>query len=190
MPLQKTYEELLASKINPRNYSAVLPIIYNLRKREKKDYFPSAPERIIYSPGVIGDGAAAVFNAISNPSCARGGTITLSGTATYILSAGGVGQTKAATMVVAQIDMGLQNVDKNLIPYQVYATGSEISVNGVGQFSFVIPAEVTQQLSIGTHYVYIDAASPDNAPVRLSASSTPSDPREKFWYTRTFTITG
>lgn len=188
MPLEKTYEEVLASKINPRNYSAVLPIIYNLRRRAQKDYFPEAPSRIIYSPGVVGDGASAVFSSATS-SCARGGTITLTGTATYILTDGTTPITKPAINVVAQIDMNIKNADRNLIPYQVYATPGEISANGTGAFSFVIPASITQLLSIGTHYVYIDAASPDNPPVRLTANGTPSDPTDKLWNTRSFTIT-
>ena len=188
MALEKTYEELLASKISPRNYSAVLPIIYNLRKRAQKDYFPSAPSRIIYNAGVVGDGASAVFNSISPTSYTRGQTITLSGTATYILSDGTTPIVKPAINIIAQIDMNIKNADRNLIPYQVQALATEISSAGV--FSFVIPASITEKLSIGTHYVYIDAASPDSNPVRLIASGTSNDPNNEFFNTRSFTITG
>lgn len=185
MALEKTYEELLASKINPRNYSAVLPIIYNLRKRAKKDYFPSAPSRIIYNAGVVGDGASAVFNSIDS-TYGRGEDIVLSGTATYILSDGTTPIVKPAINIVAQIDMNIKNADRNLIPFQAYALASEIASNGA--FSFVIPASITEQLSIGTHYVYIDAASPDNNPVRLTASGTSNDPNNNFFNTRSFDI--
>lgn len=187
MALEKTYEELLASKISPRNYSAVLPIIYNLRKRAQKDYFPSAPSRIIYNAGVVGDGATAVFNTI-NSSYSRGDSITLSGTATYILSDGTTPTLKPAINIVAQIDMNIKNADRNLIPYQVQALASEIASNG--NFSFVIPASITEKLSVGTHYVYIDAASPDNNPVRLIASGTSNDPKNQFFNTRSFEIIG
>jgi|GEM_PF-2164490 hypothetical protein len=187
MPLEKTYQELLASKINPRNPSAVLPVIYNLRKKSFEPYVPTATNRIIFSPGVVGDGATAVFDVISPTSYTRSQTITLSGTATYILTDGTTSYTKAATSIVAQIDVGITNENRNLIGYQQRVLASEIGDNGV--FSFTISSEIMEKLSIGTHYVYIDAASPDNAPVRLSASSTPSNPTDPLYYTRTFTIT-
>lgn len=188
MPLEKTYEEVLASKISPRNYSAVLPIIYNLRKRSQKDYFPSAPSRIIYSPSAVGDGAISIFNVINPTTYTRGQAITLSGTATYVLTDGTSPMIKPATDVIAQIDMNIKNVQRNLISYQISAKTTEISAGGVGVFSFVIPASITEKLSIGDHYVYIDACSPDNAPTRLTASGTPDDPKNPFWNTRTFTI--
>lgn len=191
MPLQKTYEELLASKINSRNYSSILPIIYNLRKRAQKDYVPAAPDRIIYYSGMVGDGvsngANAIFNTISPTSYARGSTITLSGTASYILSDGSTNIVKPAIAVVAQIDMNIKNADRNLIPFQVYMKSSEIDNNGA--FSFVIPSSITELLSIGTHYVYLDASSPDNGNVRLPASGTSNDPSNSLYRTRSFTIT-
>ena len=186
MPLEKTQEEMLASKINARNYSSVLPVIYNLRKREKKDYFPAAPERIIYSPGVVGDGASKTFNSIS-ASYSRGSVITLSGTATYILTDGTTNILKPAINIVAQIDIGIQNEDKNLTGYQVYANQADVSSTGV--FQIIIPAEITEKLSIGTHYVYIDAASPDNNPVRLTFTGAEEDATNLLYRTRTFTIT-
>lgn len=189
MPLEKTYQELLASKINPRNPSAVLPVIYNLRKKSFEPYVPTATNRIIFSPGVVGDGAGtnAVFDAISPTSYTRSQTITLSGTATYILTDGTTSYTKAATSIVAQIDVGITNENRNLIGYQQRVLASQIGDDG--GFTFTISNEIMEKLSIGTHYVYIDAASPDNAPVRLSASSTPSNPTDPLYYTRTFTIT-
>lgn len=187
MPLEKTYEELLASKINARNYSSILPVIYNLRKREREDYFPIAPQRIIYSPGVVGDSATATFNAISPSSYSRGQAITLSGTATYILTDGITNITKPAINIIAQIDMGIQNEEKNLVAYQISAEQSDISSAGV--FTIIISADITQKLSIGTHYVYIDAASPDNNPVRLTFSGAEEDPKKELYRTRSFTIT-
>ena len=187
MALEKTYEELLASKISPRNYSAALPIIYNLRKRAQKNYMPFAADRIIYTAGIVGDGASAVFDVISPTSYAKGSEITLSGTATYILSSSAGNVLKPAIDIVAQIDVGIKNADRNLIAYQVRADASQISSAGV--FSFKIPSSITELLSSGLHYVYIDASSPDNAAVRLTASGTSSDPANSLYFTRTFTIT-
>jgi hypothetical protein len=185
MPLQKTHEELLASNISPRNYSAVLPVIYNLKKTANKNYVPEAVKTVAYSAGVVGDGAQKTFDAISAV-YNKGDSIILTGTATYALTGGASPIIKPAINIIAQIDMNLQNVDKSLIPYQVYAKASEI--NSSGQFSFAIPPSITQLLSLGAHYVYIDASSPDNAPVRLVASGTPTDPNNKLYYTRTFNI--
>ena len=187
MPLEKTYQELLASKINPRNPSAVLPVIYNLRKKSFEPYVPTATNRIIFSPGVVGDGATAVFDEISPTSYSRGQAITLTGTATYILTDGSTSSTIAAIKITAQIDMGINNQNRNLVAFQQEALDSQVGSGGA--FSITIPSEITEKLSIGTHYVYIDAASPDNQPVRLSASGTPSDPKDPLYYTRTFTIT-
>ena len=188
MPLEKTYQEFLASKINPRNPSAVLPVIYNLRKKSFEPYVPTATNRIIFSPGVVGDGATAVFNEISpTTSYSRGQAITLTGTATYILTDGTTSYTKAAINITAQIDIGVKNENRNLIGFQQTALASQVGDGGA--FEFTIPSEITEKLSIGTHYVYIDAASPDNQPVRLSATGTSSDPADPLYYTRTFTIT-
>ena len=258
MPLEKTYEEFLASKINPRNPSAVLPVIYNLRKKSFEPYVPPAVKRILFSNSVVGDaGATAVFNAInfaftgyisattltvtampsgfsiyigailsgsgiaagtkitafvsgtnggvgvytvsvsqtisSNPgvsittgaACVKGGTIGLSGTATYKLisvPSGIFSHTKAAISIIAQIDNGAK---------QVRALATQIGDDGT--FSFTIPSEITQELSVGAHYVYIDAASPDNQPFRLfatvAAGGLSDDPKNERYYTRTFTIT-
>jgi len=182
MPLSKTYEEVLASNINPRNYSDILPIIYKLRRRQNNQYVPSAFERVVYSSKAIGqDGASAVFDALSSSSFARGATITLSGTATYKLMTGAtLFGIKPAVQVTAQIDIGRQGPPTSLPAYQVECLASEINSSGI--FSFVIPAAITEKLSIGTHYVYIDAHSPDNPPVRLTASGAENNERS-------FTIT-
>ena len=179
MPLEKTYEELLASKINPRNPSAVLPVIYNLRKKSFEKYKSVAVERIAFSNGIVGAaGTTAVFNAIATPTCARGGIITLAGTATYKLTSGAVSYIKPAINIIAQIDNGAK---------QVWALATQIGDNGA--FIFTIPGSITAKLTVGPHYVYIDAASPDNRPVRLVASDTSSEPTNPLWFTRTFTIT-
>ena len=255
MPLEKTYEELLASKINPRNPSAVLPVIYNLRKKSFEPYVPPAVARIGFSNSVVGaPGTTAIFNAInfaftgsistttltvtaipsgfsiyigailsgsgiadktkitafvsgtnggvgvytvsvsqtisSNPittgaACVKGGTIGLSGTATYKLisvPSGIFSHTKAAISIIAQIDNGAK---------QVRALATQIGDDGT--FLFTIPSEITQELSVGTHYVYIDAASPDNQPFRLfatvAAGGLSDDPKNERYYTRAFTIT-
>ena len=187
MALEKTYEELLASKINPRNPSAVLPVIYNLRKKSFEEYFPPAPERIVFSNSIVGaTGTTAVFDSIpNNATCAKGGTITLAGTATYKLvsvPSGTFTETRAAINIIAQIDKGAK---------QVRALATQIGDDGT--FSFTIPSEITQELSVGAHYVYIDAASPDNQPFRLFATvasgGLSDDPKDERYYARAFTIT-
>ena len=186
MPLEKTYEELLASKINPRNPSAVLPVIYNLRKKSFEKYVAPAVKRILFSNSVVGDnGSTALFNAISAPTCAKGGTITLAGTATYKLvsvPSGTFTETRAAINIIAQIDKGAK---------QVRALATQIGDDGT--FSFTIPSEITQELTVGAHYVYIDASSPDNPPFRLFATQASGglsdDPKDERYYARAFTIT-
>lgn len=183
MPIPETYEEFLAKKINPRNYSDILPIIYFLRKRQDAEYIPQAFDRIVYANLAVGENStSAVFDIISPTSYTKGQTITLSGTATYkIVNGVTVLSTKPAIKVTAQIDIGRSGPPDSLPAYQVECLASEINDSGV--FSFVIPASVTSKLSVGTHYVYIDAHSPDNAPVRLTASGATNNER-------TFTITG
>ena len=108
MPIIKTQEELLASKIKPRNYSSVLSAVYFLKKRAFEDYVPSAPSRIIWSASDIGTGSgtAKTFTALSPTSYSKGSAITLAGTATYLLTSGAtsVGP-KPAIKIVAQIDV-------------------------------------------------------------------------------------
>jgi len=255
MPLEKTYEELLALKINPRNPSAVLPVIYNLRKKSFEKYVAPAVKRILFSNSIVGDnGSTALFNAINfvftgaisgttltvtavpsgfsiyigavlsgstvvtgtkitafvsgtnggvgvytvstsqtvnsssittGAACVKGGTIGLSGTATYKLvsvPSGTFTETRAAINIIAQIDKGAK---------QVRALATQIGDDGT--FSFTIPSEITQELSIGAHYVYIDASSPDNQPFRLFATvasdGLSDDPKDERYYARAFTIT-
>ena len=189
MPLEKTYEELLASKINPRNPSAVLPVIYNLRKKSVEKYKSVAVERIAFSNSIVGAaGTTAIFDIIKNTSgqaqttFARGDAIRLSGTATYKLTSGAVSYIKPAINIIAQIDKGAK---------QVWALATQIGDNGA--FIFTIPGSITAQLTVGLHYVYIDAASPDNKAFRLFATvaegGLSDDPQNQHYYTRTFTIT-
>lgn len=182
MPLPKTREEDLASKLNPRNYSNILPIIYQLRTRQDEEYIPTAFDRIVYASLAVGENSAsAVFDTLSGSSFSRGSTITLSGTATYKLMNGAtLLELKPAIKVTAQIDIGRSGPPDSLPAYQVECKATEINSSGV--FSFVIPAEITQKLGLGIHYVHIDAHSPNNPPVRLTASGT-TDNR------RSFTIT-
>jgi hypothetical protein len=189
MQNQKTIEEILASKIRPRNYSDVLAIIYNLRKREKKDYFPVAFEKNIVSSTPIGFGGAySVFDTI-NGSYSRGSAIALSGRASYVETNGATTKEKSALSVTAWIDVGRVGAPFFLPEVKlVQCPGASIGVDGT--FSFSIPTSVTGTLSLGTHYIYIDATSPDNPAVRLTASGTGTDPTNLYTYNvRSFTIT-
>jgi hypothetical protein len=183
MPLPQTYEEFIAKKINPRNYSDILSTIYDLRKRQNDEYIPPAFDRIVYASLAIGENSAsAIFNSLSNSSFAKGAAITLSGTATYKLVNGGtVLALKPAIKITAQIDIGRSGPPDSLPAYQVECKASEIDSDGV--FSFVIPSEITSKLVAGRHTVYIDAHSPNNPPVRLTASGATNNQRE-------FTILG
>lgn len=182
MPIPETYEEFLAKRISPRNYSDILQTIYTLRMRQDDEYIPKAFDRIIYSSLPVGaSSATAVFSTLSNTSFARGTEITLSGTATYkIVSGPTVLDTKPATKIVAQIDIGRSGPPRSLRAYQIECDASQINSNGA--FSFVIPSEITSALARGSHYIYIDAHSPDNPPVRLTAAGANNDERQ-------FTIT-
>lgn len=183
MPLPKTYEETLAEKLNPRNYSDILPIIYKLKKRQDEKYIPSAFDRIVYASLAVGENSAsATFNSLSGSTFSKGSTITLTGTATYKLMNGAtLVELKPAIKITAQIDIGRSGSPESLPAYQVECEGTEIVTTAggtLGNFSFVIPAEITQKLSIGKHYVYIDAHSPNNPPVRLTASGAANNERE------------
>lgn len=182
MPLPRTREEDLASKLNPRNYSNILPIIYKLRTRQDEEYIPTAFDRIVYASLAVGENSAsAIFSDLSDTEFEKGDEITLSGTATYKLMNGAtLLELKPAIKVTAQIDIGRSGPPDSLPAYQVECKATEINSSGV--FSFVIPAEITQKLGLGIHYVHIDAHSPNNPPVRLTASGT-ADNR------RSFTIT-
>jgi len=186
MPLPKTYEEVLASKLNPRNYSDILPIIYQLRRRQEDEYVPTAFDRIVYASLAVGENSAsAVFDSLS-ATYTRSSTITLSGVATYKLMNGAtLLEIKPAIKVTAQIDIGRNGPPDSLPAYQIECKASEIISSGasVGQFSFTIPTDIMQKLTIGKHYIYIDAHSPNNPSVRLTASGTTDN-------IRSFTITG
>jgi hypothetical protein len=189
MQNQKTIEEIIASSIKPRNYSDILAIIYNLRKREKKDYFPQAFQKNIISSTAIGDsGTYSVFDAI-NSSYSRSSTMTLAGRASYAETNGATVVEKKAIGIFAWIDVNRQGSPFYLPEAKsIQCPGSQIQSNG--QFSFDVPASIMQSLSLGTHYIYIDASSPDNPAVRLTASGTGTDPTNLYTYNvRSFTIT-
>jgi hypothetical protein len=241
MPLPKTYEEFLAEKLNPRNYSDILPIIYKLKTRQNAEYVPTAFNKIVYSTLRVGEnGASATFNALAatqfsknnitggslvvgsgytiisnsgganftnvgaanndigtvfkatgtNPTWGTGelgNAIVLEGTATYKLMSGAtLIELKSAIKITAQIDIGRSNPPDSLPAFQVECAANEIittSGGTFGNFSFFIPTEIIQKLSIGEHTVYIDAHSPNNLPVRLTASQAENNVRR-------FTITG
>jgi len=168
MPIIKTNEELLASKIKARNYSSALASIYFLKNRVFSDYVPSSPNTAIWTFGEIGTGAGTskVFSTAS-ATAARGGIITLTGTATYLRTSGATSIICPAIKVAAYIDQSREGFEK-IDP--IYASAGEIDASGV--FSFPIAADITQKLSIGTHTVYIDAYSPDNSVVRLTVTGT------------------
>lgn len=168
MPIPQTQEEFLASQINPRNYSDILPIIYYLRTREDEEYVPEAFDRSIPSFLAVGEnGGAAVFSGLQQESYARGTHIVISGAATYKMINGAAFEFRPSIQITAQIDIGRQSPPTSLPAYQVECSGVQINENGI--FSFSIPPSVTQRLSVGTHYVYLDAHSPNNPPVRLTA---------------------
>lgn len=187
MPLPKTSEEIAAERLNPRNYSDILPIIYKLKKRQDEEYVPTAFDRIVYASLRVGENSAsAVFNELPGSgtprSFSRGSTITLSGTATYKLMNGAtLIELKPAIKLIAQIDIGRSDPPDSVPAYQVECAGTEIVTTAggtLGNFSFAIPASITQKLSLGKHYVYIDAFSPNNVPVRLTASGATNNQRE------------
>lgn len=154
MPLQKTYEEILASNLNSRNYSSSLPLIYNLRRRADSAYIPQAASRTIYSDGIIEtnipNGTYARFYNI-NSTYAKGATITIAGKASFRRTSGAISIIKNARGVKAYI-FG-EGYDIKIIE----ALASEISTNG--DFSFLIPAAITSELPVGDNYIYLDAFS-------------------------------
>lgn len=168
MPLTQTYEEYLASKINARNYSDILPIIYNLRKRQNKEYVPQAFDRTAPTVNAVGQfGATAIFSELEQSEFNKGDIVALFGTATYRIVNGGLSAFLPAIKITAQIDIGRDQPPTSLPAFQVECLGSQIEGNG--NFRFGIPASITQQLSVGDHYVYLDAHAPDNPPFRLIA---------------------
>jgi hypothetical protein len=78
-----------------------------------------------------------------------------------------------AIKIVAVVDAGRE--DSSYPSYIIEASAAEINSSGV--FSFIIPADITEKLSIGTHTVYIDAYSPDNKVSRLIVSTTTDNKR-------------
>lgn len=242
MPLPKTTEEMLAEKLNARNYSNILPIIYKLKRRQDEEYVPTAFNRLVYTSLRVGENSASAnFNALAASTFTKsnisGGSLVvgsgytiisnsgganftnvgaannnigtvfkatgttptawgtgelanaifLEGTATYKLMNGAtLIELKPAIKIVAQIDIGRSDPPDSMPAYQVECLGSEIVTTAggtLGNFSFVIPSATIKRLSIGKHYVYIDAFSPNNVPIRLTAAGTTSDERE-------FTIVG
>lgn len=168
MPIIRTAQEDKALKIKPRNYSSVLSLINFLTKRKMIDYVPKAVNRLNYTAGSVGTGAgtAKTFNELASVTYAKGAAITISGTATYLLSDGTNNTVMPAIKVIAQIDVA--RTTSTFPAYQVEATAIQIASNGT--FSFTIPAEITSKLAVGVHSVYVNATSPDNAMVVLTAA--------------------
>jgi hypothetical protein len=181
MAIQKTQAENIALGISPRNYSAILSTIYDLNDKAVSNYVPEAPNTIVYSNSVIGEGSShKTFNTLASASFVKGDTITVSGRASYLIYSGYTTiAEKAAIKIVAQIDFGRYSST-----YQAYsweALASEIVSDGanVGQFSFEIPSSITSKLAVADdHYLTIRATSPDNAFVQLTASGTTDNVRK------------
>lgn len=179
MPIQDTYQEYLAKKINPRNFSDILPVIAFLKRRENEEYTPTAFNRILYRFEAIGENQAdsqSTFNGTKDPAnpandkvtFLKGDEILLTGRATYrYMSGSTVLQIRPAINIVAQIDIG--RTDSSFPGKQVYMNAGEI--DNSGNFAFKIPSYITSEFAAGSHTVYIDAHSPDNRPVRLRYSA-------------------
>lgn len=179
MPIQDTYQEYLAKKINSRNFSDILPVIAFLKRRENEEYVPTAFNRIQYRFEAVGENQAdsqSTFNGTRDPAngnakttFAKGDEILLTGRATYrYMSGSTVLQIKPAIQIVAQIDIGRS--DSSFSGKQLYMNASEIKENG--DFSFKIPSYMTSEFASGIHYIWIDAHSPENRPVRLIVSGS------------------
>lgn len=168
MPIIRTAQEDKALKIKPRNYSSVLSLITFLTKRKMTDYVPKAVTRLNYTAGAIGvgTGTAKTFSTLAKTSYVKGEAITISGTATYLLSDGTNNTVTPAIKIIAQIDVSRQT--SSYPAYQVEATAAQVQSNGA--FSFTIPSEITSKLAVGLHSVYVNATSPDNSMVVLTAS--------------------
>lgn len=181
MSIQKTQAEVIALGISPRNYSAVLSTIYDLNDKAVSNYVPKAPNTILYTNSVVGDGAShKTFNALASNSFVKGSSITIEGRASYFIYSGytTISQ-KAAVKVIAEIDF-----KRSSSTYQTYileALASEIVVEGnnVGIFSFQIPPEITSRLAVADdHYLAVWASSPNNPFVKLTASGTADNARK------------
>lgn len=180
MPILKTQEEILASKINPRNNSSALGVIYYLKNRSFADYVPSSPDRVIWGYSLPGYGTGTVknFTGIYNTNnqetytFARGATIILKGQATYLLSSANTNLIKPTLGVLAQID--IDATTSSFPSRQIPALATEIQTDG--NFSFSIPSSVTSLMAVGKHSVYLDAFSPKGT-VRLTAAGSIDDVR-------------
>ena len=158
MSIQYTPEQLAATKINKRNYSTVLGVIYYLDKLSTSSFSNPyiAVQNYVYTSVGEGAGTTATFNALSGSSFAKGATITLTGTATFNRILGAATILTPTLSLTAHIDSPANNGN---IPQVVYANGANINPT-TGAFSFTIPAEVTSKLAAGNHTVYIIAQSP------------------------------
>lgn len=181
MAIQRTQAENIALGISPRNYSAILSTIYDLNDKAVSNYVPEAPNTILYSNSVIGEGSShKTFNALASASFVKGDAITVSGRASYLIYSGYTTiAEKAAIKIIAEIDFG-----RSSSTYQIYtweASASEIVTEGnnVGTFSFQIPSEITSKLAVADdHYLTIWATSPDNSFVKLTASGIINNARK------------
>jgi hypothetical protein len=175
MSIQYTPEELAAIKLNKRNYSTSLGLIYFLKKIARSPFSNPYASVANYTYTLVGEsGTTATFNALSSASYAKGAVITLTGTATFKATSGATTVTKPAISLEARIDTPSAQGNQ---PIVVFANGQEIDSSG--NFSFTIPAEITSQLATGSHTIYIDAQSPKGV-VKLTGGTDG---------VRTFTIT-
>lgn len=188
MPIQDSYLEYLAKKINSRNFSDILPVMAFLKRRENEEYVPTSFSRILYRYEAIGENQASnfsIFDGTKDPAntnnaktqFARGDEIAVTGRATYrYMNGSTVLQIKPAIQITAQIDSRATPTGNGK---QIFATAGEIVseafANDVGRFSFKIPSNITSQLAPGTYYVWIDASSPENRPVRLGVTGSEND---------------
>ena len=181
MSIQKTQAEVVALGISPRNYSAILSTIYDLNDKAVSNYVPIAPNTIVYTNSVVGDGASyKTFNALAANSFVKGSSITVSGRASYFIYSGytTISQ-KAAIKVVAEIDFGRSSSTYQTYTWEMLASEIVTEGNNVGTFSFQIPSEITSKLAVADdHYLAIWATSPDNAFVKLTASGTTNNARK------------
>lgn len=178
MPIQDTYQEYLAKKINSRNYADILPVISFLKRRENEEYATTAFTASRFRIEHVGENQAtseASFYGTRDPnnpdnaktSFLRGQEILLRGKAVYRhVSATTVLAIKPAVLIVAQINME----QSQELRRQVYMASNEIDASGF--FSFKIPSDMTQGLPVGRHSVYLDAQDPVNAAIRLNITGT------------------
>lgn len=154
MSIQYTPEELAAIKINKRNYSTVLGIIYFLKKLKTSPFANPYVAVVNSSNSLVGESGSTGTFSLDAASYAKGDNIVISGTATF-QSIGATTEMKKALSLAAHIDTPAANGN---VPQVVYADGDQVQLNG--DFSFSIPSSITSKLAAGTHTVYIDALSP------------------------------